>query len=145
MSHWDHQLLVAYWGYGISHQVAPVGTCSSAQDFGTQILPDIAHVSLLLSVCKSPVVTPYFVDRGSHPVFELSVPTALSKYDLFFAALIFCPAHVVVTTGADVTVAFLNLIDVGGGAALHDGAAVTVMFGIDVEHTSTISCSWLTR
>jgi hypothetical protein len=38
-------------------------------------------------------------------------------------------------------VALPKFMIVGGGATPHDGAIVTVMFGIEVEQTSTISCN----
>lgn len=46
-----------------------------------------------------------------------------------------------VVTGAEAVVVFMKFIDVGGRAACHDGAAVTIIFGTDVEDVSIISCT----
>lgn len=72
------------------------------QAAGKQVLEVIAQVSDPESFCKSPVVTPYFVDSAAQPE-----PEAIS-----------CPAQVVAAAGALVVevVVAPKLIEVTGGA-----------------------------
>lgn len=48
-----------------TYQVEPSETFCRVQAAGKQTEPEIAQASLLVRVCKSPVVTPYLIERVS--------------------------------------------------------------------------------
>jgi hypothetical protein len=103
----------------------PFLICIEPQPVGKHIELENAHVSLLVDDWMSPVVTPYAVEIVSH----LTGAEAL---------LMVLPRQV--TTGAAL-VGLRVVVEMG----LYVGNTRKMMSRIDVEHTSAISSSRLTR
>lgn len=109
--------------------MSPAAVFRRAQAAGKHRGLEMAHTSLPDIACKSPVVKPYLSASASQPVPEPRV----------------CPAQVVDAGGATVVVVDVGTPHVGADAESQVMTARVVMFGIEVLHTSAMSCSWSTR